>query len=63
MVSLLLPHDACTTLLSRVPFTSTRLELFRAGTTQLREKRPKELVEERLERLMSYGKYKETAER
>ncbi len=30
---------------------------------QLREKRPKELVEERLERLMSYGKYKETAER
>jgi len=30
---------------------------------QLRDKRPKELVEERLERLMSYGKYKETAER
>ena len=30
---------------------------------QLREKKPKELVEERLERLMSYGKYKETAER
>jgi acetyl-CoA carboxylase carboxyl transferase subunit alpha len=30
---------------------------------QLREKKPKELVEERLERLMSYGKYKETVER
>jgi acetyl-CoA carboxylase carboxyl transferase subunit alpha len=30
---------------------------------QLREKKPKELVEERLERLMGYGKYKETAER
>ncbi|MDA1118117.1 MAG: acetyl-CoA carboxylase carboxyltransferase subunit alpha [Proteobacteria bacterium] len=30
---------------------------------QLRDKRPKELVEERLERLMSYGKYKEAAER
>ena len=30
---------------------------------QLREKKPKELVEERLERLMSYGKYKESAER
>jgi acetyl-CoA carboxylase carboxyl transferase subunit alpha len=30
---------------------------------QLREKKPKELVEERLERLMSYGKFKETAER
>jgi acetyl-CoA carboxylase carboxyl transferase subunit alpha len=29
----------------------------------LREKKPKELVEERLERLMSYGKYKEAAER
>src|SRR5687767_10131751 len=29
----------------------------------LREKKPKELVEERLERLMSYGKFKETAER
>ena len=27
---------------------------------QLREKKPKELVEERLERLMSYGKFKET---
>jgi len=30
---------------------------------QLREKKPKELVEERLERLMSYGKFKEAAER
>ena len=30
---------------------------------QLREKKPKQLVEERLERLMSYGKFKETAER
>jgi acetyl-CoA carboxylase carboxyl transferase subunit alpha len=30
---------------------------------QLREKTPKVLVEERLERLMSYGKYKEAAER
>jgi acetyl-CoA carboxylase carboxyl transferase subunit alpha len=30
---------------------------------QLREKKPKELVEERLERLMSYGKFKETVER
>jgi acetyl-CoA carboxylase carboxyl transferase subunit alpha len=30
---------------------------------QLREKKPKELVEERLERLMSYGRYKETVER
>ena len=29
----------------------------------LREKKPKQLVEERLERLMSYGKFKETAER
>jgi acetyl-CoA carboxylase carboxyl transferase subunit alpha len=29
----------------------------------LREKTPKELVEERLERLMSYGKFKEAAER
>ncbi|HEX9185165.1 MAG TPA: acetyl-CoA carboxylase carboxyltransferase subunit alpha [Burkholderiales bacterium] len=30
---------------------------------QLREKKPKELVEERLERLMSYGRFKETVER
>jgi acetyl-CoA carboxylase carboxyl transferase subunit alpha len=30
---------------------------------QLQEKKPKELVEERLERLMSYGRFKETAER
>jgi len=30
---------------------------------QLQEKKPKELVEERLERLMAYGRYKETAER
>jgi len=30
---------------------------------QLREKKPKVLVEERLERLMSYGKFKEAAER
>jgi acetyl-CoA carboxylase carboxyl transferase subunit alpha len=30
---------------------------------QLREKKPKQLVEERLERLMSYGKFKEAAER
>ena len=30
---------------------------------QLQGKRPKELVEERLERLMGYGKYKEAAER
>jgi acetyl-CoA carboxylase carboxyl transferase subunit alpha len=30
---------------------------------QLRSLRPKQLVEERLERLMSYGKYKEAAER
>jgi acetyl-CoA carboxylase carboxyl transferase subunit alpha len=30
---------------------------------QLAEKKPKELVEERLERLMSYGKFKEAAER
>jgi len=29
----------------------------------LREKKPRELVEERLERLMDYGKFKETAER
>jgi acetyl-CoA carboxylase carboxyl transferase subunit alpha len=29
----------------------------------LREKKPKELVEERLERLMSYGKFKEAGER
>ena len=29
----------------------------------LQEKKPKELVEERLERLMSYGKYKEAGER
>ncbi len=30
---------------------------------QLQDKKPKELVEERLERLMSYGKFKEAAER
>ena len=30
---------------------------------QLRDKRPKELVEDRLERLMSYGKFKEAAAR
>jgi acetyl-CoA carboxylase carboxyl transferase subunit alpha len=30
---------------------------------QLQEKKPKELVEERLERIMAYGRYKETAER
>src|SRR3954462_2103668 len=30
---------------------------------QLQEKKPRELVEERLERLMDYGKFKETAER
>jgi len=30
---------------------------------QLREKKPKQLVEERLERLMSYGKFKEAVER
>src|SRR6267142_587885 len=30
---------------------------------QLSEKKPKELVEERLERLMSYGKFKEAGER
>jgi acetyl-CoA carboxylase carboxyl transferase subunit alpha len=30
---------------------------------QLREMKPKQLVEERLERLMSYGKFKEAAER
>ena len=30
---------------------------------QLQEKEPKELVEERLERLMGYGKFKEAAER
>src|SRR6185503_18205454 len=29
----------------------------------LQEKKPKDLVEERLERLMSYGRFKETAER
>ena len=31
--------------------------------TQLQEKKPKQLVEERLERLMAYGKFKEAAER
>jgi len=30
---------------------------------QLRDKKPKELVEERLERLMAYGRFKEAAER
>jgi acetyl-CoA carboxylase carboxyl transferase subunit alpha len=30
---------------------------------QLQDKKPKELVEERLERLMGYGKFKETASR
>jgi acetyl-CoA carboxylase carboxyl transferase subunit alpha len=30
---------------------------------QVQDKKPKQLVEERLERLMSYGKFKETAER
>jgi acetyl-CoA carboxylase carboxyl transferase subunit alpha len=34
-------------------------EVFR----ELRNTKPKQLVEERLERLMSYGKFKETAER
>ncbi len=30
---------------------------------QVKEKKPKELVEERLERLMSHGKFKEATER
>ena len=30
---------------------------------QLQEKKPKELVEQRLERVMAYGKFKEAAER
>ena len=30
---------------------------------QLQDKKPKELVDERLERLMGYGKFKETASR
>jgi len=30
---------------------------------QLQEKKPKELVETRLERLMAYGKFKEATER
>ena len=30
---------------------------------QLQEKKPRELIEERLERIMGYGKFKETAER
>ena len=30
---------------------------------QLQEKKPKQLVEERLERLMAYGKFKEASER
>jgi len=30
---------------------------------QLKDKKPKELIEERLERLMAYGRFKETAER
>ena len=30
---------------------------------QLQDKKPKELVEERLERLMAYGRFKETADR
>jgi len=30
---------------------------------KLQEKKPKELVEDRLERLMAYGRFKETAER
>jgi len=30
---------------------------------QLQDKKSKELVEERLERLMAYGRFKETAER
>ena len=30
---------------------------------QVQDKKPKELVEERLERLMGYGKFKEAAER
>ena len=30
---------------------------------QLQEKKPKDLVESRLERLMAYGKFKEAAER
>jgi hypothetical protein len=29
----------------------------------VQEKKPKQLVEERLERLMSYGRFKEAAER
>jgi acetyl-CoA carboxylase carboxyl transferase subunit alpha len=30
---------------------------------EVQEKKPKDLVEQRLERLMSYGRFKETAER
>jgi acetyl-CoA carboxylase carboxyl transferase subunit alpha len=43
-------------------FQSLRKALLEARK-QLAEKKPKELVEERLERLMSYGKFKEAAPR
>jgi len=43
-------------------FQSLRKALLDARK-QLAEKKPKELVEERLERLMGYGKFKEAAER
>jgi acetyl-CoA carboxylase carboxyl transferase subunit alpha len=43
-------------------FQSLRKALLEARK-QLAEKKPKELVEERLERLMGYGKFKEAAPR
>jgi len=46
----------------QVAFQSLRKALVEA-LRQLGEKKPKELVEERLERLMAHGKFKEAAER
>ena len=46
--------------------SATALSLRKAlneALKQLQEKKPKELVEERLERIMGYGKFKEAAER
>jgi acetyl-CoA carboxylase carboxyl transferase subunit alpha len=46
----------------QVAFQALRKALIEA-IKQLGDKKPKELVEERLERLMGYGKFKEVAER
>src|SRR5204863_273905 len=44
-------------------FGMPKPEGYRKALKQLQEKQPKELVEQRLERVMAYGKFKEAAER